>query len=316
MLDATASIDARLMMITSHFHSLVQDALSKGDRVQITRAVMDQYGALEPRPVFDGVRHRVFDGPVRGEWIVPPGAPPGRRVVFVHGGGLNSGSAEASRNITFSLACATRQAVLSVDYALAPEHPFPAGRDDVAEALRWAWINGPDGPNEATSLAVVGESAGAALVVAAIRDAWTRGELVPTAMVLLGSYLEFGDHPERFSSLDCIVTPEATIGARADYVPDGVEFDDPAVSPLYGDVESFRGFPPTLQQVGSTESMLSDVRRFDALLASAGVRTTVATYPMMPHIWHHYPEILPQARAAIAEAAAFITATCEEADTL
>src|SRR5262245_27275195 len=77
----------------------------------------------------------VADG-VAGEWVLPVDCEPGRAIVYVHGGGYATGSAEAFRSLTSHLARATRACVLAVDYRLAPEDPFPAALDDALAAYR------------------------------------------------------------------------------------------------------------------------------------------------------------------------------------
>jgi epsilon-lactone hydrolase len=300
-----------LERVQTHFATVMGSIEPGLDPLSATRSMIDDYGALEPRPQLDELkREELVEGAVRGEWIWTPGAKSVGRIVFVHGGGFNSGSAYASRNISISLARLTGAPVLGLDYALAPEHRFPAGLNDVIDGIRWARTNGPEGATSTEPIVVVGESAGASLVVLAIADAVASGRTDADGIVLLSGYLELTDQEERFAPGDYIVPREATLAARADYLPSGISPEDPSVSPLRAPASTFEGFPPTLLQVSSTESMLSDARRFIELLAEAGVRSHLSVYPGgLPHVWHHFTAALPSATDALEEAATFIVTT-------
>ena len=109
----------------------------------------------------------VNEGAIHGEWVIPPLDPETRVAIFVHGGGGTLGSAEESRELAARIARAAQARLLVLDYRLAPEHHPSAARDDVVAAFRWLVSEGAD-PRE---IALVGESTGAALVLAAARDA-------------------------------------------------------------------------------------------------------------------------------------------------
>jgi len=87
------------------------------------------------------------------------------------------------------------------------------------------------------------------------------------------------------------------------YLPGGMNRKDPRVSPLYADL---RGFPPTVIQVGSAETLLEDATRFAAVLGAADVPTTLEIWPHMIHAWHLWNAHLEPGRRALASAGAFI----------
>lgn len=306
----TSSLQENVLRIVTHIgdYATTAAALPGADRISITRYVMENYGALEPRPALDGLRVQEVDADgVRGEWVTAPGAG-SRRFVYVHGGGLNSGTAAGGRNITSVLARESGYAVLSVDYRLAPEYPFPAGLDDVARAVEWAAENGPDGPSAAESVVVIGESSGGGLVVEAALAAARSGARVPAGIVLIAGVLDITEIPERFKETDYIVTAENIRNSRADYLPAGIDAADPRVSPLRAPAAELAGLPPVLIQASTTESLLYDARLFHERLVEAGVRSVLSVYVGLPHVWHQFPGILAEAVAALDEITSFAEA--------
>jgi monoterpene epsilon-lactone hydrolase len=87
------------------------------------------------------------------------------------------------------------------------------------------------------------------------------------------------------------------------FLPAGIDRKDPRVSPVYADLT---GFPPTLIQVGSDETLLADATRFAAVAGAAEVRVTLEIWPQMIHAWHLWNARLAPGRQALASAGAFI----------
>src|ERR1700694_1511081 len=107
------------------------------------------------------------------EWVLTPGADPDVRLLYLHGGGLVSGSGGFYLTWAAHLSRAARCAVLLPDYRLAPEHPFPAGIEDCVRAHEWMIANGPSGPAPSRATFIAGDSAGGSLTLAtllALRD--------------------------------------------------------------------------------------------------------------------------------------------------
>src|SRR5262245_47017099 len=142
-------------------------------------------------PLPAGLRESETMGPgVTCTWAVPANAAPGRRIVYLHGGGFCAGGYHSHRCLAGWLAHAARAAVLFVSYRLAPEHRFPAGLDDATAALAWAQEHGPDGPAPARALFIAGDSAGAALAVSAMLQARAARAALPQAAALLCGMLD------------------------------------------------------------------------------------------------------------------------------
>lgn len=219
-------------------------------------------------------------------------------VVHIHGGAYVFGSPRAAAMITVPLSRRCGRSVVSIDYRLAPEHPCPAGRDDIlaayAELARSRRITG-----------LVGESAGGGLAVAtavALRDA---GLPLPARLVLLSPWVDLtcsGDTYRTNLGVDPdFRDPDEPPAWAAFYA--GRDVSDPLASPLFADLT---GLPPTLIQVGSREILLSDSCRLDAALRAAGVDSTLDVWDGLPHVWHIYPQ-LPETHEAFDDIAAFLT---------
>lgn len=134
---------------------------SSEDPIAAMRAFVDRYGDVEARGPLSAkevLPTRIGDVPA--EWIVPHQLRGADRIVLLHGGGWVAGGLESHRPMAAVLAELSGLAVLLVGYRLAPEHPFPAGLDDCRAAYAWAWNNGPSGPDPASQVFLVGDSAG------------------------------------------------------------------------------------------------------------------------------------------------------------
>ena len=188
-----------------------------------------------------------------------------RHILYLHGGGFVTGSSSLYRHLTWRLATAGRARLLSVDYRLAPEHPFPAALEDAVAAYRWLLADGAD----SRRIAVMGDSAGGNLAFAMLLKARDEGLPLPAAAVGLSPWLDLA-----LASPSFRLNAEADPILNADEAPSLVEYylagADPRMpyaSPLYGDPA---GLPPTLLQVGSDEILRDDSVRMAEKLRAAG----------------------------------------------
>src|SRR5260370_1350908 len=137
-----------------------------GGTLDERRALMDSFETAAP----EGTSVTpVVAGGVPVEWVVAPEADHDRVVLYLHGGGYVMGSLKSHRNLVAKLSAEARARVLSLDYRLAPEHPFPAAVDDAVAAYRWLLHEGVP----ASRIAISGDSAGGGLTLAmllALRD--------------------------------------------------------------------------------------------------------------------------------------------------
>ena len=265
------------------------------------RARLDEVGAYWP--VADDVELNPVDlDGVPGEWSMVPGTDQSRVLVFFHGGGYCSGSIRSHRRMATEAARAAGVRTLAVGYRLAPEHPFPAARDDALTAWHWLRRQGID----AAHIAVGGDSAGANLSVALINQLRADSEELPACAWLVSPWTDLTMSGSTMTTKDAVdpLMHKGYLQELANaYVPAGMESNDPRISVLYADLH---GLPPALIQVGSEEALLDDASRFATAAGAADVPVTLEIWPHMIHAWHLWNAHLDAGRRALASAAAFI----------
>jgi acetyl esterase/lipase len=191
----------------------------------------------------------------------------------IHGGGFYLGQAARGDARNRRLADALGIAVVSVDYRLAPEHPWPAAPDDCETAALWL-LDQAENRFQTTRLAIGGASSGATLAMTTLlrlRDRGLAGAFAG-AVLRFGAYDLSGQTPAGRQLGD-----EFFIRSYAGHVGDRT---NPDISPLYGDL---RGLPPALLVVGSLDIVLEDNLVMAARLSAAGGEVDVRVYPESPH---------------------------------
>ena len=183
---------------------------------------------------------------------------------------------------------------------------FPAGLDDCHTALAWVAKCGPEGEAPVESLHLVGDSAGANLAVAACRKALLEGIRSPDRLVLISPVLDCSVNPARGEGAYADVGPADLAAGAGLYLGGRVEIDHPAASPLYCEDEVLAAMPPTLLQASAHEYLLWDSQEFARRLAAAGARAVLSVWPDMPHVWHAFLTLLPEAGHALDEIADFL----------
>ena len=242
-------------------------------------------------------------GGVSAEWSVAAGVDEAKVVLYVHGGGYVMGSAGSHRDVTGRLSEASGARVLSLNYRLAPEHPFPAPVDDAVAAYRWLLAQGISPGN----IAVAGDSAGGGLAIAtllALRDA---GEPLPAAGIGISPWVDMegtGESMTTRAAVDPVVQKEGLLGMAKLYLGDA-DPKNPLAAPLHANLA---GLPPLLLQVGDAETLLDDSTRLAERARAAGVDVTLKVWDEMPHVWHLFAPILPEGRQAIDEIGSFFQA--------
>jgi acetyl esterase/lipase len=263
--------------------------------------------AMAALPLAEGVTDEAVTleaegAPVGAVWLRPAGAPSDAPVLlYFHGGGYRLMSATADRPYGSHLAAACGCRVLSVDYRLAPEHPFPAAVDDALTAYR-ALLAGGERPER---IVVGGDSAGGGLTVALLVAARDAGLPQPAGGVCLSPWADLTNSSETYrtnAERDTMFgLPQATEAAGL-YLQGG----DPRhhlASPVFA---SLAGLAPLLVHVGDAETLLDDARTLAARAEEAGVPVTLSVYEDMPHVWHRSYPAFPEAVQAVEEVAAFI----------
>src|SRR5947207_7408892 len=276
----------------------------KGERalVDFTRRVFRPPGWLV-KLHSRGVDIEPITAPVKGEWIIPPGAAEKNSVVYyLHGGGYISGSAKTNRPITVPLARRLKRRVFALDYRLAPEHRFPAAVDDAVAGYRWLVSTGID----PRFLSVAGDSAGGGLALAlvmALRDA---GEKLPSCVACLSPWADMTGSGESIianSERDAMFYGEA-IGAYASAYLGSQSPETPLASPLFG---NFAGLPPLYIEVGESEVLLDDARQVHRKALAASISSELRIVKGVPHGWQFGAPFVPEARESVATMAQFIT---------
>jgi acetyl esterase/lipase len=241
---------------------------------------------------------------VRGEWSLAPGSEPSQVLLYFHGGGYCSGSIVSHRRLVTEAGRAARMRTLAIDYRLAPEHPCPAAHEDALTTWRFLRKQGIAAKN----IVVGGDSAGGNLTIVLINRLRDAGEELPACGWLLSPWTDLtmsGDTLKTKDAVDPLIH-DAYLRELADaYAPAPIDRKSPSISPLFSDV---RGFPPTLIQVGSAETLLADATRFAAALGAADVAVTLEIWPHMIHAWPMWNAKLEDGRRALARLGQFITA--------
>ncbi len=247
-------------------------------------------------------------GPVRCLVYTPPGAGTARPMcLYIHGGGFTVGSADDTAYITSRMAAENGLVVVSVNYRLAPEWPFPAGLEDCLAVLLWMQANGAALGGDPARIVVSGDSAGGNLAAALPLKARDEGHAMPQAAVLLCPITDFEceqfDSFERLAPLG-IIYDTAFVGyVRGAYVVSRRNRDHPHVSPARGDLH---GYPSTLIVSGDADPMIDDNTAFAAKLGQSGVMVEHLIRPRMPHGYYFFPHLLPDGEVAFAAIAAFL----------
>jgi epsilon-lactone hydrolase len=265
------------------------------------RARLDEVGAYWP--VADDVELTPVDlNGVPGEWSIVPGSDPSRVLLFFHGGGYCSGSLHSHRRMATEAGRAAGVRTLAVGYRLAPEHPFPAARDDALRA--WRWLRNQE--IDAAHIAVGGDSAGANLSVSLINQLRADSDDIPACAWLVSPWTDLTMSGATMAAKDDVdpLMHKVYLEELADaYTPAGMDAKDPQISVVHTDLG---GLPPTLIQVGSEETLLDDATRFATAAGAAGVPVTLEIWPQMIHAWHVWNARLNAGQRALVSAGTFI----------
>lgn len=243
----------------------------------------------------------VMANAVPAEWVFPIGLSATRVVLYVHGGAFYLGSLAGTRPVAGKIALTGKARVLTIDYRLTPEYPFPAALNDTLMAYEWLLANSvlPE------SIVLVGDSAGGTLVLALLIQLRDQDKPLPRGAVCLSPATDLtmsGDTWTLNARNDLLMEP-AKIRAAIDLYLHGTDPRTPLASPLYADLHAL---PPLLLLVGSDECLLSDATRFATKAQAAGVAITLEIWDRMQHGWHITADFLPEGRQAIERIGKFI----------
>ncbi|HHT93927.1 MAG TPA: alpha/beta hydrolase [Clostridia bacterium] len=238
------------------------------------------------------------DFPCQAEWIIPKEENSAKIILFVHGGAYLSGSIISSRPVAGLLCQVTESRVLTFEYGLAPENPFPRALEDAVKV--WKHLTKDYNPK---NIVVVGESAGGGLALALGLYLKDNNMELPIGMVTLSAWADLTITNESHKTLDkkdpILSSDELRIAALK--YSHGEYLKNPYISPVYGD---FTGFCPVLVHVGSDEVLLDDSKILYERLKEANVEAKLSIFEGMWHVWHGFE--VPESIEALNEIKEFM----------
>jgi epsilon-lactone hydrolase len=241
--------------------------------------------------------------------ITVDGIEPRHVVLYLHGGVYVMGDAALAAGLASQIGRRTRAKVTSVDYRLAPEHPYPAAVDDALAAYEALLHNGT-APSE---IAFAGESAGGGLAIATLVNARDHGLPLPAAAFVMSPYADLtlaGATMETKREADPLLSPQALLARVPDYTA-GQDAALGLISPIFADLS---GLPPLIIQAGTHEVLLDDAIRLARQAATADVQVTLDITPEVPHVFQAYYPILDEATAALDRAGQLLSARLTSAE--
>lgn len=266
------------------------------------------------RPVLDRVAERGFRPPpytvelpvdldgipalsLRSGQVADPSA----LVLYLHGGAYIGGSPLTHRALAARISRLARVEVIVPRYRLAPEHPLPAALDDALAAWDGLIARG----YAPTDIVLAGDSAGGGLALLVLSKLCARGT-PPAGLVAFSPWADLtfsGASYRENAARDVLLPVERVKEARA-FALGGADPASPEVSPLFAD---FAGAPPVLIQYSDSEILADDSLSMANRLRGFGAEVRVQTWPNAPHVWHMFDGYIPEARAALRDAAGAIT---------
>ena len=287
-----------LMKAIKRMHTLVENS-----DIEKQRASKDSLGNLLVRSNDMSYEDVETDG-IHAEWVsVRRNHMKKYILLYCHGGGYNTGSLKYARSITNKLASSTSMDVLSFDYRLAPEHPYPAALEDAVKIWDYLMHLGYG----ARDIIIAGDSAGGNLALVLTLKLKEQKRILPRGLVLFSPWTDLtrsGKSHKTKCQIDPILTEEYLTRAILDYAA-GEDLQNPLISPLYGD---FDGFPPVLIQAGSNEVLLSDSKNLHKQMVLHHVGARVTVYQGMWHVFQMSP--FKTAYEAMDQASEFIFDIC------
>jgi acetyl esterase/lipase len=244
-----------------------------------------------------------IDG-VKAYTVTPESIPPENRnrlLVHVHGGCYVYFPGEAGTREAIFMAAFGRIKIISVDYRMPPDHPYPAALDDAMTVWKAAVkLASPE------NMAIFGSSAGGALTLSMVLRAIKDNLPLPAAIAPgtpMSDLTNAGDSFQTNAMLDnVLVAPHAGCDACAGIYANGHDLSDPMLSPVYGDMS---GFPPTILTTGTRDLLLSSTVRVHRKLRQAGVEAVLQVYEAQSHAQFMFDPSASETKEAFEEIARF-----------
>ncbi|MFC4425083.1 alpha/beta hydrolase [Deinococcus navajonensis] len=303
-------LDPSFQLLLQHMATLPQPA-----GLQEMRAgVLASAAALPRRPVTVAAVRDLHvpgaEGALPARLYTPPGEGPFPLTVFFHGGGFVAYSIETHDQLCRELCAGAASVVLSVEYRLAPEHPYPAGVNDAWAALAWAAAHAPELGADPARLAVAGDSAGASLAVACTLRARDEGGPALRAQLLMYPPTDFGGgerYPSRRENGNGFFLTEDRMAFFAQmYLADPDHAAHPQVSPLPS--ARLHDLPPALILTAEFDPLRDEGAAYADALTAAGTPARHLPGPGMIHGFANFTALSPAAAGLMDEAFAWLKA--------
>lgn len=245
------------------------------------------------------------DGNLRARVYAPTRERRYPTMLYFHGGGYVKGGIDDSDAFCRNLAQIAQHTVVSVDYRLAPESPFPAALDDACAATAWACAHADDLHVVAGPVAVCGESAGGNLAAVTCLRARADARMSIRRQVLLQPVVDFtlSSASMHFTDRQCLVPSDDLAWYYRTYYGSGRSLENPDVSPLFADVA---GLPPALIITAEYDTLRDEGRAYADRLRAAGIAVRYTCYAGMVHGFLQMGGLVREARAALEEIASVV----------
>src|SRR3954465_5448879 len=287
---------------------LRQSAFPVGSDVNEQRRLLRELLSAQPLPAEVTVTAAELGGVPTAE-ITVDGIEARHVVLYFHGGVYVMGDAFLAAGLASQVGGRTQAKVISVDYRLAPQHPYPAAVDDALAAYE-APLRNRIAPSD---IAFAGESAGGGLAIGTLVNARDHGLPLPAAAFAMSPYADLtlaGATMEARREVDPLLSREALHARVTDYTS-GRNAALALISLVFADLS---GLPPLIIQAGTHEALLDDAVRLAQQAATADVEVTLDITPQVPHVFQAYYPILDEAAAALDRAGQFLSATLAGAE--
>ena len=268
-----------LMHLIKRMHGVVENT-----DIEKHRLSQDHFGALLGSNKDVLIQDVDIDG-IHGEWICVNRAHMKKYVIlYCHGGGYSTGSSIYARTLTTKLAMSTSMDVLSFDYRLAPENPYPAAVEDAMMVWDDLMLLGYG----ARDVILAGDSAGGNLALSLVLKLKQQRRLLPRGLILMSPWTDLTASGKSYKSRAEIdpVLDAGYLKEMIDNYARGRELTDPLISPLFGD---FEGFPPVYIQVGDNEILLNDATMLHKAMLKAHVSAKIDIFKGMWHVFQMSP---------------------------
>ena len=281
---------------------LRQSAFPVGSGVDEQRRLLRELLSAQPLPAEVTVATAALGGvPIAA--ITVEGIAPRHVVLYFHGGVYVMGDAFLAADLASQVARRAQARVVSVDYRLAPEHPYPAAVDDALAAYEALLHDGI----AASDIAFSGESAGGGLAVATLLNARDHGLPMPAAAYVMSPYVDLtlaGATMDARGEVDPLLSRDLLRPRVGDYTA-GQDAALDLISPVFADLS---GLPPLIIQAGTHEVLLDDALRLATRAALADVEVTLDITPQVPHVFQAYHAMLDEAAVALDRAGRLLSA--------